>query len=334
MNNFSSEAKVTGLSEKVNYIDTILNTPDIEFLNIEDVFNITDSLQEVWEDSQKIQQDTNLPSFQKEGLYQLVEKSNSLLVDLEKLEEKKVYEDLFILKSLGVINKEMECFSIEFLFIEPDKISVLIQDFYDKIYELSQKNFYNKDFIEKAIASCLRKVHQLHFRMLFPIAEELSEFSYQNTFAHRLMFISKNLRRGRSFFEKLSLSQKRSVYLFLAKSKGKNDISFGRDLFYNNTNIHVSNKMRSKAIHSYLLSLQSMANMAEAFLFYDGKETFKIFQKLDSFVKQQIEQNLWRLSGRTISEIKKKIYGNDYESKHLVARSIMNYISELINYSE
>ncbi len=64
----------------------------------------------------------------------------------------------------------------------------------------------------------------LHFRFLFPIVEEISDYSYQNTFSFRLLDIVKNIPAeakafGAFFKWKLCISAKTVYLCFFSKRK-------------------------------------------------------------------------------------------------------------------
>jgi hypothetical protein len=304
------------VGEKIHNIEVLVNDENLQKpLDMVEVFRISDTLTSIWENFKIMENDThNNNRFVQDGISSILDKSYDLFSDIERVEEEGVHEDLFILQHLHSISSKIDQLDLQFVFLYPQEIANHLDGFYKSIDEISQKKPYNKALIQQLMNNCLKKIYHLHFRLLFPITEELSEFSYQNTFARKLLDIA-------------------DIY-----GAGKDDINFDdftgkreQSVFLNMHEKNISNKKKAEIIKSYVVMLKYAINVAESFMFDDAKIACQLFLKLDGFVKEQVDQNIWKISGKTYDAIQKKVLSNDKPAKGLVAIAIMKFITKVVN---
>ncbi len=296
------------------------------FLNLKEIFNMSDELNDMLYEAQfdKVRSVNGNAIFQnQEIINEIINKERKLLGDLMEREEIGVNKDLTILHFINELNEDVEKLVIQFNSADNDFINEMLESFYIRFDEIVKQNFYNKYFIEKKLQSCLDKIHLLHFRFLFPIVEEISDYSYQNTFSFRLLDIVKNIPAEAKAFgaflnESFAFQQKQFIYAFLAKEKNM-DISDVMKI------MGKKNKITSKDIsRSVLLFLQQLKLMTDIAidLFFHENNFSDVVEKIDPLFITYIEQNLWIL--------KKKTLKNNVNNKY-IAIAIMKSISDLIN---
>jgi hypothetical protein len=183
-------ANIVDFGEKIHSIDVLVHDKNVVNLDMKDVFRISDVLSSIWENSKVMEKDCHKNRFVLEGISSILNKSCELFSDIEKLEEAGVHEDLFILQQLHSLSSKADQLDLQFVFLSPDEIASHLDGFYKSINEIYSKKSYNKLLIKRLMKDCLKKINHLHFRLMFPITEELSEFSYQNTFSRKMLDIA------------------------------------------------------------------------------------------------------------------------------------------------
>ncbi len=311
MGNISySFLKSENLQKEVQSIDLKLHSNKL--IGIDELFLLSDSLTDIYMDiSSKL-------GFEDDAIYSdICDRSHDLFEDIEKMKEKGQRYDLSILQQINKIRIKADELEMTFLSSSPDVILEKIEMLYQSLKRVVNKKGYNQNFLDKSIYSCLKKIQALHFRCVYPISEEMSEFSYQHTYAHYLLCLSKALEEKNytSLDYKLSDEEKEAIGCYL-----------GKEIFDETAVFH-----KARAIRSYLKDMQEIKEIAKAFFFDEAGDAIKRYRKLKRYYKEKINNNIWIIAGKTFDNILEDLKKENKEAKGLIATAMMKFISEMIN---
>jgi hypothetical protein len=332
-------------------LKTIQQTLENNSFQIEDAFDITDTLKKLCAKSKKIFATIKNP-FQKSHAEEIFEKSLSTISTLETLEKTRIEEDLHLVEEIQNISKDLDKLELEFVLLEPEEIQEKISSLSKTLTQVTQKKSYNKNFLDRAIYQCFEKLDSIKFRLNYPIMEELSEYSYQQTFARTLKslaseflqnknFSSSTIASSRNSFTPSTLSiapttplgisflskhQKRQIFDVLLQIKNlKRPSSESFDSLWKKS----SNEEKGKAIFSFLHKIQHLADLAKALAYENIELFFSILERLDEKILADVQKMLFELQV-PLADWQKSLKENDPIAKSHVVEALMKLVERAI----
>lgn len=305
------------LADKVLSIRTQINSKS---LTLQDVQDLSEDLLTVVEKTRLVASRTKWDQKSKEFFEN---ESFDLVHDLEALETNMLEKDLALLEEIDQISREIHRLDLKFSFLPPNDICERLRNLSDRLEKIQKERFYS-DFVQREIKHAKKRLNQVEFRYLFPLVEELNLFSYHKNFAVRIEGIARAIEKGNmSPFESLGESQKNEIFRHLARSRGSENVDFGKSLFYAQEVTYIS---KAKAVRGYLASLHDMCSIADQIWHGDEKERIHCFYRLNEEERDRTEEYLWRHAGKTFDDLRPEISSEG--AKEALCVSIMDCLNE------
>lgn len=189
MANKQTISKISELSSNIKEITN--NLFDEKSLSKSDILTITDALDEIKQTSLKIQnKSTNI--FLKAGAKNICSDIKNLYGRIEEIEQNRQQKDGEILNKLYEISYKEDYLALNFFYLSPYDIEVILAFLDEEISEVSNQKPFNEKIINPLIEKVKNKFIELHFRYAFPIVEELDENN--NSYAHRLTLLADEIK--------------------------------------------------------------------------------------------------------------------------------------------
>jgi len=219
---------------------------------------------------------------------------------LQTYERERIESDAIILGSFEDLEKEIDLISIQFDLFSFHELEKKYHLLMQKWQNLSNKKAYNEKYISQFAKHAYQKINHLKFRLDFPVIEELSLFSYRNTFAKKLL--------GKKVI--LSSYQKKWIAFFSKQNIKSLKYYTALEIFYS--------------------SLLKLTTLAERIYTENGCKTADQIEKLSKTIQEKIKTLLWDMQNPDIENLLKCLKQNDSKAKKILANAIMQMVEQLI----